>query len=212
MFNRTGRSTLDNFMLGGVFVFLGGYGGVLTSIILGHFVNCMTGNSTEVGVSLGFVDFHEALLFLFILICFIFGAFLSTKLINKYVKGHVYSMFIQSMALFLVVVSTETSGLFLAALAMGLQNGMTTYTSWTEGGKIRSTHVTGTTTDIGVSIAEGDKLETSFTIFQALVYLTGAVIGFYSATAFKHTSFAILGIAVLLIAGYDVIKRTIKSL
>jgi len=211
MFKRTGRTANDNFMLGGIFVFLGGYAGVLTSMVLGHFVNCMTGNSTEIGMSIGHLDLHESSIYAFILFCFIFGAFLSTKIIENVSGGHRVIMLIESVALIGVIGAGETVGLFLAGLAMGMQNGMTTYTTWTEGGKIRSTHVTGTSTDIGVSLSEGDMEEFTFTVFQALVYFAGAVAGYFAFLKFDRLGFATVAVAVFSIATFDYIKEGLTS-
>ncbi len=210
MFNKENRTLWDNVKLGGIFVFLGGYIGILTSLILGHFVNCMTGNSTEIGMSLGHLNFHELALFAFILCCFVFGSFSSVKLIDKYKNGYMHILIIES--LILVLLGFEfipiTPALFLAAMAMGLQNGMTTYTTWGSG-KVRSTHVTGTSTDIGVSLANKDAREFGFTLFQALTYLVGAIAGFFVARQLGTLAFTLGGVTILAILLINFLEQSL---
>ncbi|MBI5789417.1 MAG: DUF1275 domain-containing protein [Candidatus Schekmanbacteria bacterium] len=208
MFKQEQRTLLDNVTLRGAFFFLGGYIGVLTFLILGYFANCMSGNAAKAGISLGNLDFHDFFLFAFIVTFFIFGAFLSTKIIDNSSRSHNAILVFESSIL--IVIGTGflpvQSEIFLAALAMGLQNGMTTYTTWNTG-KVRTTHVTGTITDIGVFLANGDLRELGFTVFQALTYLTGAVSGFFVAQKFNHFAFVFGGIAILLIILLDYAKQ-----
>ena len=210
MFARENRTLWDNVKLGGVFVFLGGYVGVLTSMILGHFVNCMTGNSTETGMSLGHLNFQEFFMFAFIVCCFIFGTFSAAKLIDNTKRGHVWILIAESGILILLGsgILAVVPSLFLASLAMGLQNGMSTYTTWSAG-KVRTTHVTGTSTDIGVSLANGDMREFGFTVFQALTYLGGAIFGFFVAREFGELAFAMGGSAILLILVWDMLEQNL---
>jgi len=209
MFERHNRNLWDNVKLGGIFVFIGGFSGVLTSVILGHFVNCMTGTVTEAGVSFGETHFIEAMLFVTVACSFIFGAFTSTKTLDKHPRGHIKILFREAALLVLVALlakNHEHVALILAATAMGIQNGMTTYATWTRG-KVRSTHVTGTSTDIGVSLATGDYRETGFTIFQAFTYLSGAVIGYYVAISIGEDAFLLVSFVLVLLAMMDIAKN-----
>lgn len=213
MFNCEDRNLWDNVKLGGIFVFMGGYTGVLTSVILGHFVNCMTGTVTETGVSIGELHLHEALVFFLVVSCFIFGAYTSAKIIDNQKRGHIKILIYEAVALIFVSILSghhEEIALIFAGLAMGIQNGMTTYTTWTRG-KVRTTHVTGTSTDIGVSLATGDYRETGFTTFQAFTYLGGAVFGFYVARDFGAMAFFMNAVVLLLIALLDTAKNSLEQ-
>ncbi len=210
MFSRKNRTDNENIALGAIFVFLGGYIGVATAFILNHFVNSMTGNSTEVGISFGFSEIEEGFVFLVIVCSFIFGTFLATKFLDKYENGYIHSLVLESILLFNVIFLPSTYALWLAALAMGLQNGMTTYITW-GCGKVRTTHVTGTSTDIGFSIAEKDKYEIGFTIMQALMYLFGGTVGYYASLRLDHMVFATAGVAILAIVMIDAMVKSFKK-
>jgi len=171
-------------------------------VLLGHFVNCMSGNATETGMSLGHMEFKDAIIFCSVVLFFIFGAFLSAKALDNHRHGHIPVLIGESFLLVLVRYMALTPALFMASMAMGLQNGLTTCTTW-ETGKVRTTHVTGTTTDIGVSLANRNLHETGFTVFQAVMYLGGAVFAFMVAHKVGGMAFTLGGAAILLILVVD---------
>ncbi|MBI5418062.1 DUF1275 domain-containing protein [Candidatus Poribacteria bacterium] len=210
MFKKDNRTFQDNLKLGGIFVFLGGYTGILTALILGHFVNCMSGNATETGISLGKKDIPEALLFCSIVLAFIFGAFLAAKAIDKIKYGYIPILITESILLISIRNFLNAPALVLSSLAMGLQNGLTSYTTWSSG-KIRTTHVTGTTTDIGVSLAKKDMHEIGFNVFQAIMYLSGAILAFFITRKFGNQAFTLAGIAILVILLVDTVHNYIKK-
>ncbi len=209
MFQRETRTLWDNVRLGGIFLFFGGYMGVLTSLILGHFVNCMTGNSTEVGVSLAHPNFLEMFEFAGILGLFILGSFLSTKSLDRKKSGHISILLAEAVLLTVIGLISPTTGIFLAALAMGLQNGLSTYVTWTAG-KVRTTHVTGTTTDIGVALANKNWREFAFTIFQAITYFIGATMGFLMARQLDKLAFVLGAAAILVILLWDILEDSLS--
>lgn len=202
MFRRKDRTLEDNFKLCGIFMFLGGYTGIVTAMILKRFVNCMSCNVTETGISLGSFDFKEAFLFGSIVTSFIIGAFLSAKALDMYKRGHVRILGTESAVLALAAFVPRNFGLIFAALGMGLQNGLTSYTTWSKG-RVRTTHVTGTTTDIGISLANGDIHTFYFTIFQASTYFAGAIIGFQATKIFGSYAFLIGAVFILAITMFD---------
>ncbi|MBI5207300.1 MAG: DUF1275 domain-containing protein [Candidatus Firestonebacteria bacterium] len=206
MFNRENRNHKDNTKLGGIFVFIGGYIGLLTGLLLGHSVNCMSGNITDTGITLATLDFHEAFLLFLVIFAFIFGAFLSAKILDNFKYGYLLILIIESILLFHVKFLLITQALLLASLAMGLQNGFTTYTTWEEG-KIRTTHITGTTTDIGVSLANKDFHETKFNLFQASMFFLGAIFAFFVAQKIGNTAFFLAGGMIILVLLIDSGKK-----
>ena len=143
-------------------------GGFLTA---GRFVSHVTGFATLFGVDLVSDQPENSLEILSVPIFFLFGSFLSGILIDRPIfrgkKPHFdYIMGLSAFCLFLVsfgklthlermgeFINLETVYLRLALLcfACGLQNGAVTSSS---GSSVRTTHLTGLTTDLGLGIAK----------------------------------------------------------
>ncbi len=209
MFNVEDRTVWDNFKLAGSFGFLGGYHAILSAILFGMFVTCMTGNVTDTGIALGFFDFHEFFTFLFVYISFVGGGFITTKIFDRF--GHIPVLITEASLLFLI--GENIIGMpfiaYMAALAMGMHNGLTTCASW-KLGKVRTTHVTGTSTDTGIAIGNRDTEKLKFTSFLLSCYLTGCVVAFFTVRTLEHRSFTIGAIFVIAALGWDMLCSLLK--
>lgn len=117
-------------------------------------VSHLSGSSSLLGVELAQGYLGETLHLLLILLSFVFGAAVSGCVIgNQSLKlGRRYSaaLLAESLALLLAMLMLERGsdlGHYLASAACGLQNAMTSTYS---GAVVRTTHVTGLFTDLGI--------------------------------------------------------------
>ena len=139
-------------------------------LIVGSFVSHVTGFGTQIGIELVHSDYIFSVELLVIPIAFIGGAVLTSLVLDKaYSKGKIppYPIIQLLITLLLGIISVCFSmGIFdittlnaqhertiffigLLCLTCGLKNGLTT---WATQGKIRTTHLTGLSTDIGLHL------------------------------------------------------------
>lgn len=133
--------------------------GFVNSVVLGFFhtpVSHMTGAVSHLGIDLATGDTSDILASLSIVVGFLAGAVLAGILVGalKLLPGRHYGLAMMSEGALLMVASGLLAtghrvGLPLVAMACGLQNAMASSYC---GLVIRTTHVTGTVTDIGVML------------------------------------------------------------
>ncbi len=157
-------------MLWSVLSFKAGLINTAGFLIAGSFVSHVTGFGTQVGLAIGHSDFTFGLELLVIPIAFISGGFITSMILDwNYAKDKIPNYpLVQSLITFLLglisilfffeillskteLTSHENSIFTIAILCLicGLKNGLTTYASH---GKIRTTHLTGLSTDIGLHL------------------------------------------------------------
>lgn len=159
-------------------------------------VSHLSGVSTLLGVELAGGNLTEMLHLLLIIVSFVLGSAISGFIIgNESLKlGRRYSaaLIIEALLLLLAMHYLKHSanlGQYLAATACGLQNAMTSTFS---GAVIRTTHVTGIFTDLGIMFGlflRGRKPDRRrITLYSILIagFISGGVIG---ALAFTHLAF-----------------------
>ncbi|HMY28203.1 MAG TPA: YoaK family protein [Agitococcus sp.] len=142
--------------------------------------------------------------FMGVMLCFFLGAMLSGLIIqNATLKlGRRYSvaLFIESLLLIFALIMLQgnySAGDFWASAACGLQNAMiSTYS----GAVIRTTHVTGTVTDLGALIGQYlrghsiDKRKIGLYLILLGGFIAGGLIGAYG---FLHYSYYVLLMPIL---------------
>jgi uncharacterized membrane protein YoaK (UPF0700 family) len=153
---------------GAALAFNAGFVNGSTAQLAGTFVSHITGTTTRAGMSLAnheYVMFGEYCL---LIGSFIFGAFISGYMMKQetFQLGREYGpLFVLGSILFAIDALTgyyapeSDAYYYFAAMGCGLQNGLTTKYS---GSIIRTTHMTGAGTDIGLvlgRIAQGDTKE-----------------------------------------------------
>lgn len=120
-------------------------------------VGYVTGNLVLSGTSFSLQQYSLFARLLGLIACFLIGSIISGLMIRSeyYNKDHRYEMNL-ALQLSLVIIAFflmhygNSACEFLLAMAMGLQNAMTTHYGTA---LIRTTHMTGTTTDLGILIA-----------------------------------------------------------
>jgi len=175
--------------------------GYINSAILIEFgipVSQMTGVSSRISDALIDIDWIELTKNLMILCGFFSGAVLSGLLIGqskyKTTPNYGYALLINSALLTIATIfsfiQSEIS-ILLAAIACGLQNALV---ASYRGLQIRTTHVTGTVTDLGVHVAQKIKNKTPWSwqgnvlIVLFLGFIIGGIIGIFAYRIFPNWS------------------------
>ncbi|MGN6578718.1 MAG: YoaK family protein [Bordetella sp.] len=150
-------------------------------------ISNMTGNTSLLGIALGSADGGEILHWALAIAAFVLGTMLSGMIVQqstlKLGRRYGIALVLESLLLFSAVPFLDASdslGLYLASAAMGLQNGMVSAYS---GALIRTTHVTGIFTDLGIYLGHllrglpVDMLRLRVCIVVATTFMLGSAFG-----------------------------------
>lgn len=150
-------------------------------------ISNMTGNTSLLGIALGTADVGESVHWAIAIAAFVFGAMLSGMIVQqstlKLGRRYGVALVLESLLLFAAVPLLEHSnsaGLYLASVGMGLQNGIVSAYS---GAVIRTTHVTGIFTDLGIYIGHllrrlpVDMLRLRVCVVVAGAFMVGSAVG-----------------------------------
>jgi uncharacterized membrane protein YoaK (UPF0700 family) len=156
-------------------------------------ISNMTGNTSLLGIALGKGDGTEAVHWALAIGAFVLGTMLSGMIVQqstlKLGRRYGVALTLESLLLFTAIPfldASKSTGLYLASIAMGLQNGMVSAYS---GAVIRTTHVTGVFTDLGISLGHVlrglpvDRLRLRVCILVATTFMFGGAMG---ALVFEH--------------------------
>jgi uncharacterized membrane protein YoaK (UPF0700 family) len=159
-------------------------------------VSHLTGSSSLLGVELASGNYIEVVHLGWIILSFVVGAGVSGFVIgNESLKyGRRYGFMLLSIALLLLLCmyflnSGEILGHYLASAACGLQNAMTSTFS---GALVRTTHVTGLFTDLGIIIGlwlrghAANRRRVLLYLTLITGFITGGLVG---AISFTHLTF-----------------------
>lgn len=173
-------------------------------------VSHLTGTSTFLSLSLANREMQEALHLLLVMLSFVVGAAYSGVVIgNTALKlGRRYSVALLTESLLLYAAMLylnqgSSLGQLLASAACGLQNAMTSTYS---GAVVRTTHVSGLFTDLGVALglrfrgykADGRKIVLYLTLIAGFV--TGGVAGSASFVLYQFSAMLVPCVLTALIA------------
>ncbi|PHY94786.1 DUF1275 family protein [Acetobacter pomorum] len=159
------RSFQMNRQLGSSLAIVAGAVNVLGFMQLGYYCANMTGNASSIALKVDSLDFGTAFLSLALIISFVLGAIVCTLLVNMGRRkgwGAVYAFSLVLEAVILVALGVnficvshnperDRVATFVLSFVMGLQNATVTRIS---GSVVRTTHVTGMLTDLGIEIAD----------------------------------------------------------
>jgi len=150
-------------------------------------ISNMTGNTSLLGIALGKGDLGEALHWALTVAAFVLGAMLSGMIVQQSTlrlgRRYGVALIVESALLFAAVPLLDASdslGLYLASIAVGLQNGMVSAYS---GMVIRTTHVTGIFTDLGIYLGHllrglpVDTLRLRVCMLVATCFMSGSAVG-----------------------------------
>lgn len=150
-------------------------------------ISNMTGNTSLLGIALGKADGSGMAHWALAIGAFVFGTMLSGMIVQqstlKLGRRYGLALTLESLLLFTAIPfldSANSVGLYLASIAMGLQNGMVSAYS---GAIIRTTHVTGVFTDLGISLGHllrglpVDGLRLRVCVVVATTFTFGSAVG-----------------------------------
>ncbi len=181
---------------------------------VGFFSANMTGNVSSLSDHLAKANLHVGLFFLLIVLLFIAGSSVSTLIINsgrrRKIRGiYAINILLEGVALLVLGIieswfSFSESGILLVlslSFLMGLQNAVVTRIS---NARVRTTHVSGTATDIGIELAMLlDVLRRKESPKDAPLYLERLKLHFFTVMAFLLGG--VLGILLLNTLSYKLI-------
>ena len=145
-----------------------GYTNALTILTCGQVTSHLTGSVSQLGVEIAELQWSKAGYLLWLIVMFLLGAFTAGAMtefgrLRRYQSIYVLPMVTEAalLGLFALLVDWQATGAigpgsahvwltFLPSFAMGLQNATITRIS---GGVIRTTHVTGVVTDLGLELS-----------------------------------------------------------
>ncbi|WP_322996028.1 YoaK family protein [Castellaniella sp.] len=147
----------------------------------------LTGNTTLLGIALADFDQAQAIHWGLTIAAFILGAATSGAIVQqtslKLGRRYGAALGLESLLLFAAVPFLDASdplGLYLASMAMGLQNGMVSAYS---GAVVRTSHVTGILTDLGIYLGHMlrgipvDRLRLSLCLMVVGPFVAGSIVG-----------------------------------
>jgi len=185
-------------------------------------VSHLTGSSSLLSVELAGRNYSGVLHLFFIIVSFVVGAAVSGFIIgNESLKlGRRYSvaLYLQALLLFAAMYFLSHGsilGHYLASLACGLQNAMTSTFS---GAVVRTTHVTGLFTDLGITVGlwlRGQKADTRRVILYGTLisgFVVGGVAGAFLFERFSFNSLALAaGMSAMMATAYMMLARKINA-
>jgi uncharacterized membrane protein YoaK (UPF0700 family) len=167
MFSTEGgaRSNRQNRIVAGYLAFVGGFVNSSGFVLVGTFTSHVTGNVGRLADDAAFGNYRGALAALTMVFCFLGGAFAASITVESHLfkrRARAYATALGFEAALLVLftlVSRATaqahprlrdSEALLLCGAMGMQNALVTRLS---GAVVRTTHLTGVVTDLGIELA-----------------------------------------------------------
>jgi len=194
MFSKKDRTALDDTKLGFVFGFFGGFNNATALLVLLYEIGPMSANWGGMAEAIGEVDMTAIFTYSPLLLCFAFGAFAGSKWVEEHEPTPlVFLESIMLMSMAFIAPHTRVMAIMVGATSMGMQNGMTTAISHKA---VRTSHLTSTVTDIGISLALGNYKGAMVKMSKTATYIWGATVGTTLVKAFHtdpHVTFAVGG-------------------
>lgn len=160
-------------------------------------VSHLTGTTTFLSLAVANTDFYEVWHLLLVMLCFILGAAFSGIVIGntalKLGRRYSFALITESVLLFVSMILLNHGSLlghFFASAACGLQNAMTSTYS---GAIVRTTHVSGLFTDLGVAMGlrlRGQKTDTRKIILYLTLIMGFTIGGIAGSLAFVRVQFS----------------------
>ena len=204
--------------------------------VAGHYTSHMTGTMSLLADALALGDFSEALVAVAVIVSFVAGAAVSTVLINRAERrlpngAYAFSLLAEAALLFVgglveaLAPDTLRAPLLILGLSftMGLQNAIVTRVS---NARIRTTHVTGMVTDIGIElgqlldrrlsprddgVAELDRQKLALHVPTVGGFVLGGVLGVIGYQAIGALLLPVAGCLLIAIAVPAIARRTIAG-
>ena len=212
-------------MLAGYLAFVAGFANASGLVLFGAFTSHVTGNVARVSASVARADLKGAAQAGVLVAVFLLGAvtaslLVETSFFRRTSSAYGAALLVEGSLLSAFVVTDAGS---LLSFAMGMQNSLVTRLS---GSVVRTTHLTGVITDLGIEIARWARWTWSkgpsglapppgrnpaarptptrslLLLTIALTFTAGGMLGAIAAPAWGARSIAIPAVAILLAAAY----------
>jgi len=212
--------------------------GLLNAIALGafgFFPSHMTGNTSQLSSEVSNTDLRDVLFFSAIIVAFVSGAVLARIIVLWGIVHNCRLIFCQILfvegilltgislyEIYFHAFSSNREIVVVLCGLMGLHNSTSTQLS---GGRVRSTHITGTLTDAGISLAsvlaamlrrdfskdsaaQKSQLKTHLTTIFS--FLTGGIAGLFLFRWFGFTAMSAVGVVLMAIAALSIVSVTVR--
>lgn len=231
MFSHEGsaRSSRQNRLLAGYLAFVGGFVNSSGFVLVGTFTSHVTGNIGRLANDGALGQYRGAAAALSMVLCFFGGAFFVSAVLESNFFKYTSSAYSVALAFetallcsFTLIsyfeaspfIGTRDAEALLLCAAMGVQNALVTRIS---GAVVRTTHLTGVVTDLGIESARwfrfwrkatSEKVEKpsreKMTLLStiAAAFVAGATAGAFTAVRVGHASMLFAAVAVGGCAGY----------
>ncbi len=192
MFKYENRTLHDNIKLGSVFGWIGGFNNAAAILLLGKEIGPMSANWAGLGENLGTFTISQIALISALIACFITGAATGTRMFKKY--SYLPILLLEVFGLMLMASLTVVGAIVVGAFCMGLQNSFTTNLSHHT---VRSSHLTSTSTDIGIALARKDKESALLRIIIVGSFAWGATGGVFASNVWGLAAYTIPATTIL---------------
>lgn len=212
--------------------------GLLNAIALGafgFFPSHMTGNTSQLSSEVSSTDLNDILFFGTIILSFVAGAIMARIIVLWGIIHNIRLVFCQILLVegllltgvscyemyFHALTTNREIIIFLCGL-MGIHNSTSTQLS---GGRVRSTHITGTLTDAGISLAsvlvamlrrdyskdtaaQKSQLKTHLTTIFS--FITGGIAGLLLFRWIGFNAMLALGVMLVVVAAFSIISTAVR--
>lgn len=227
------RSLSDNIKLGTLTAFTAGMVNIGSLLLFFSFSSNITGHYAILASEIVKGNFYQIAVVFSWIFLFFFGSFTSNLMVIHFNKKNTY--FAHALPLILEILCLVTVGIYgqyfyketlvetelllaLMLFAMGLQNGLTASIS---NFTVKTTHLTGTTTDLGILFSMFTKAEyrnnpalvdkAKLLLSIAISYVTGAVIAGFTYMYLGFKMFYVVSFILVVIIFYDMSRIRIKK-
>lgn len=219
----TRRNFIHNLRLAVLLCFTAGFVNACGFLAFATLTTNVTGHAAILAVKITENDFKGLLVILVWLLLFLSGAFLSSFYIHKVGRDKVYAYTLPMMVEILILVTVTIWGykysdtmvkheFFPGSLlfAMGVQNAMVSMVS---GSVVRTTHLTGIFTDLGIDLSVWAQSSTTVTtdlkkriylrLMIILFFLAGGIAGGFLYHLLKNLAFLVPVLVLMITIFYD---------
>uniref|UniRef100_UPI003A93EC3F YoaK family protein n=1 Tax=Enterobacter sp. TaxID=42895 RepID=UPI003A93EC3F len=212
--------------------------GLLNAIALGafgFFPSHMTGNTSQLSSEVSSTDLNDILFFGAIILSFVMGAIAARVIVLWGVIHNVRLIFCQILLLEGILLagislyeiyfhsfSTNREIIIFLCGLMGIHNSTSTQLS---SGRVRSTHITGTLTDAGISLASvvvamlrrdyskdtaAQKSQLTTHLTTLFSFITGGIAGLILFRWFGFNAMLALGLMLVLVAAFAILNTSLR--
>lgn len=228
------RTNKENIQLGSLTAFSAGMVNVISVIIFFAFTSNVTGHYAILAQEISYGNWYQALVVFGWIFLFFFGNFTSNLIVINFRKEKAYLA--HSIPILLEIICLLAVGTYIQyyyketlletelmvstmLFAMGIQNGLTATIS---NSAVKTTHLTGLTTDLGILASlftkkenrENKQLRNKWTLLLSIMvsYLTGGITAGLIYLTIAYNVFYIVCIFLFIVIGYDFYRIKMRSL